>query len=206
MVRALGDGTPAGAASLSDAALFPQPALRCNLFEDVLLNVLLEFVSVLLSRWRSKGGRKLKISGSRLKALREQHFWSQEELAERAGLNRATIYKAEHGSGVSPRTGRALAQALNVDTTELLTDTRTGSERMQDRLAPRVERLEELELPELSDRLSELRDRLADLKEPVAYKGGTKEEVRDWQAYEAATDEILALSLVLQRKASKQPV
>jgi transcriptional regulator with XRE-family HTH domain len=152
----------------------------------------------------SKGGTELKISGSRVRALREQRFWSQEELASRAGLNRATVYKAEGGAGVSPRTGRALAAALNVDTTELLTGTKTGDARMQDRLAPRVARLEGLDLSELSGRLSELTDRLADLKELVPYKGGTKEEVRDWQDYEEITDEIRALSVVLQQKASKQ--
>ena len=52
--------------------------------------------------------------------MREQRFWSQEELATRAGLNRATVYKAEGGAGVSPRTGRALAKALDVDPAELV--------------------------------------------------------------------------------------
>ncbi len=52
--------------------------------------------------------------------MRERHFWSQEELAERAGVSRATIYKAEGGAGVAPKTGRALAEALGVEPEELV--------------------------------------------------------------------------------------
>jgi transcriptional regulator with XRE-family HTH domain len=52
--------------------------------------------------------------------LREARFLSQEDLAERAGVSRATIYKAEGGSGVSPKTGRALADALAVEPEDLL--------------------------------------------------------------------------------------
>ncbi len=52
--------------------------------------------------------------------MREHRFWSQEELAERAGVSRATIYKAEGGAGVAPKTGRALAEALGVPPEDLL--------------------------------------------------------------------------------------
>ena len=67
-----------------------------------------------------KRGWPLKISSERLRALREARFLSQDELAERAGVSRATIYKAEGGSGVSPKTGRALARALAVEPEDLL--------------------------------------------------------------------------------------
>ncbi len=52
--------------------------------------------------------------------MRERRFWSQEELAKHAGVSRATIYKAEGGAGVAPKTGRALATALGVEPDELL--------------------------------------------------------------------------------------
>jgi transcriptional regulator with XRE-family HTH domain len=71
---------------------------------------------------QDEGRHPLKISAERLRTLRARRFWSQEELAERAGVSRATIYKAEGGAGVAPKTGRALAQALGIPSEELFED------------------------------------------------------------------------------------
>jgi transcriptional regulator with XRE-family HTH domain len=45
---------------------------------------------------------------------------TQGELGERAGVSMYTVNHAERGRNVSPRTGRALAQALGVEPEELL--------------------------------------------------------------------------------------
>jgi transcriptional regulator with XRE-family HTH domain len=55
-----------------------------------------------------------------LRTWRERRFLTQEELARRAGVSRATIYKAEAGGGVAAKTGRALADALGIGPEDLL--------------------------------------------------------------------------------------
>ena len=152
--------------------------------------------------------------GQEIRRQREAKNWSQAKLGVLSGIGPSGISQIETGRrNPSAASLQGIAEALDVEVGELFPKAQSAlpletavHDRMQDRLAPRVTRLEGLELSELSDRLSELTDQLADLKEPVPYKGGTKEEVRDWQAYEEATDEILALSVVLQQKASKQLV
>jgi transcriptional regulator with XRE-family HTH domain len=54
--------------------------------------------------------------GERLKRIREQHGWSQVELAARAGVPYETIYRAERGTHQEPRISVAvkLARALGV--------------------------------------------------------------------------------------------
>lgn len=74
-----------------------------------------------------EGGWDL-LAGRRLKALREQRRWTQEDLAERAGIsNRATIAAMEAGTK-APRLVRlkALAGALGVTVSELLGETPLG--------------------------------------------------------------------------------
>ena len=59
----------------------------------------------------------VKINGETVRAVRERRYLSQRELAERAGINRNTVWRIE-GSGlteVHPRTIRKIAEALSVD-------------------------------------------------------------------------------------------
>ena len=57
---------------------------------------------------------KMRISGSAVRALREQKSWSQDHLATAAGLNVRTVQRVECGGGGSAGTGLALAAALDV--------------------------------------------------------------------------------------------
>ena len=63
-----------------------------------------------------------RISGDRLREVRDKRLLSQRELAERAGLSPTTILKLESGrvDEPHPRTIRKLADALEVDPDELL--------------------------------------------------------------------------------------
>lgn len=57
---------------------------------------------------------------SRLRELRDKASLSQEELAERAGVSRATIAALERGKRTAqPKTRRKLAEALGVAPHEL---------------------------------------------------------------------------------------
>jgi transcriptional regulator with XRE-family HTH domain len=63
-----------------------------------------------------------RISGEKLRAVRDRRLLSQRELAEKSGLSPTTILKLE-GDRVSdphPRTVRKLAEALEVDPAELV--------------------------------------------------------------------------------------
>ena len=59
----------------------------------------------------------VKIDGNKVRTAREERFFSQRELAGRAGINHNTIWRIE-GAGsveVHPRTIRKIAEALAVD-------------------------------------------------------------------------------------------
>ena len=57
----------------------------------------------------------MKIDPAIVRRLREQRAWSQEQLAEVAGLSARTVQRVETGSGASLETRMALAAALDVD-------------------------------------------------------------------------------------------
>lgn len=61
----------------------------------------------------------MKIDPARIRQLREQRAWSQEQLAEIAGINVRTLQRIESGGGGSPDTRMALAAALQVTPVEL---------------------------------------------------------------------------------------
>jgi transcriptional regulator with XRE-family HTH domain len=57
----------------------------------------------------------------RLKELRRRRVLTLEELAEKAGVGRNTIWRLEHGvMGAQPRTIRKLAKALGVEPENLV--------------------------------------------------------------------------------------
>jgi transcriptional regulator with XRE-family HTH domain len=62
-----------------------------------------------------------RISGEKLREVRDRRLLSQRELAERAGLSPTTILKleADRVEEPHPRTVRKLAEALGVDPAEL---------------------------------------------------------------------------------------
>lgn len=59
----------------------------------------------------------VRIDGEKVRTAREERFFSQRELASRAGINHNTIWRIEGGNSVEvhPRTIRKLAEALSVD-------------------------------------------------------------------------------------------
>jgi transcriptional regulator with XRE-family HTH domain len=65
-----------------------------------------------------------RISGEKLRRVRDERLLSQRELAEKAGLSPTTILKleADRVDDPHPRTVRKHAQALEVDPAELVED------------------------------------------------------------------------------------
>ena len=59
------------------------------------------------------------IVASNLKRLRGSSGWSQERLAEAAGLSGRTVQRAERSGELTEHVRRALAQALNVTAADL---------------------------------------------------------------------------------------
>ena len=63
---------------------------------------------------------------ARLRELRRRRVLTLEELAQKAGVGRNTIWRLEHGvMGAQPRTIRKLAKALDVEPEELV---KTGND------------------------------------------------------------------------------
>jgi transcriptional regulator with XRE-family HTH domain len=63
----------------------------------------------------------MEVNVERLKELRKLRALSQQELAEAAGIGRATLSRIERGeTGAHGRTLRRLAEALRVDVAELV--------------------------------------------------------------------------------------
>lgn len=58
--------------------------------------------------------------GKRIRSLRRGKGISQEELAVKAGVNRAYMWELESGRNMSIRTAYKIAQALDVTLSELL--------------------------------------------------------------------------------------
>lgn len=62
--------------------------------------------------------------GSRIKALRNAKHLSQADLAAAVGIGQSAISKIERGETAEPETLRKIAQALDVDVSELTDDER----------------------------------------------------------------------------------
>lgn len=69
--------------------------------------------------------------GGAVRQSREQYGWSQEVLAEKAGLNRSYLGEIERGSSVpSLATISKIAQALNINMSALLALCEQASQRI----------------------------------------------------------------------------
>lgn len=55
-----------------------------------------------------------------LRAVRERALLTQQELADQAGISRATIQEAEKGERISKRNARQIASALGIAPAQLL--------------------------------------------------------------------------------------
>ena len=65
----------------------------------------------------------VKVDGQKIQRLRSRRLWLIGDLAEKSGVHRNTISKLENGrGGAYPETIRKLAEALDVEPTELLED------------------------------------------------------------------------------------
>ncbi len=65
----------------------------------------------------------VKVDVQKLQKLRSRRLWLIGDLAERSGVHRNTISKLENGrGGAYPETIRKLAEALDVEPTDLLED------------------------------------------------------------------------------------
>jgi transcriptional regulator with XRE-family HTH domain len=63
----------------------------------------------------------MEVDAMKLKELRRRRVLTLEELAEKAGVGRNTIWRLEHDvMGAQPRTIRKLAKALDVEPEELV--------------------------------------------------------------------------------------
>jgi len=63
----------------------------------------------------------MEVDVARLRELRRRRVLTLEELADKAGVGRNTIWRLEHGvMGAQPRTIRKLAKALDVEPEELV--------------------------------------------------------------------------------------
>ncbi len=63
----------------------------------------------------------VKIDGRKVREARERRFFSQRELAGKAGMNHNTVWRIEGGGSIEvhPRTIRKLAEALSIDPASL---------------------------------------------------------------------------------------
>ncbi|MCG8412614.1 MAG: helix-turn-helix domain-containing protein [Pseudomonadales bacterium] len=64
---------------------------------------------------------ELQIDAEKIKALRTARAWSQEHLAEVAGLGRRTIQRVENSGTASYETAQAIAAVLELDVAEITT-------------------------------------------------------------------------------------
>lgn len=67
-------------------------------------------------------------TGTKIRRLREQKRWSQEELAHRVGVSQVTIGNWEQGKSIKHEYLQALAQALDVTVVFLLEESQPLSE------------------------------------------------------------------------------
>jgi transcriptional regulator with XRE-family HTH domain len=67
---------------------------------------------------------------AKIRRWRDERSWSQEHLADAAGISLRTIQRIENGDGASRETVMALAAAFNVDVIALSIDAKTEAEKI----------------------------------------------------------------------------
>ncbi len=72
---------------------------------------------------------QLNPDGAKIKRWREERCWSQEHLADAAGVNLRTVQRIENGDGASRDSVMALAVAYNVEVIALTIDPRVQAEK-----------------------------------------------------------------------------
>ncbi len=140
--------------------------------------------------------------GERIRTARKRAGLSQEAVARRADMSVKGMGDIERGDIPDPHISslRKIADALGVPVGELLGE----SVPLGARLAPRVARLEGLELGELRDRQRAAEERLPEVSRMVPFGSGSKAEVTDYAEYYDLVDEIFAIKTVLQRNHAEQ--
>ena len=71
-----------------------------------------------------------KPNATKIKRWREERQWSQEHLAQLAGIGVRTLQRIENGDATSPDTLKALAAAYNVDVLTLIIDQEAEAEKL----------------------------------------------------------------------------
>jgi len=70
---------------------------------------------------------QINTDAKKIKRWREDRSWSQEHLADAAGLSLRTVQRIENGEGASRDSVMALAAAFNVDVISMTVDARTAA-------------------------------------------------------------------------------
>ena len=112
-----------GASSLSDAFSLALLYLFRNSFVEFYMIIAYTNVGIENSCCERSTGKMLQAVvhiGDRLRRLRDERYLSQRELADKADVSPATVFKLEaNRSEPHPRTIRKLAKALGVEPSEL---------------------------------------------------------------------------------------
>jgi transcriptional regulator with XRE-family HTH domain len=62
----------------------------------------------------------MRLDSAKVRWHRDRLGWTLDELANKAGVAKGTLLRAEHGEDIQPRSGRRIAQAFDVDISELV--------------------------------------------------------------------------------------
>lgn len=62
----------------------------------------------------------MRLDSRKVRWHRDRFGWTLDELADKAGVAKGTLLRAEHGEDIQPRSGRRIAQAFGVDISELI--------------------------------------------------------------------------------------
>lgn len=88
---------------------------------------------------------KINLDSDKLRLLRKERFWSQEQVAEMAGISPRTIQRIENGSRASQDSAAALANIYDVTIKDLVVD--------EDKYEPQARKSKEMFGLELSFRV-----------------------------------------------------
>jgi transcriptional regulator with XRE-family HTH domain len=64
----------------------------------------------------------MRLDSEKVRWHRDRFGWTLDELADKAGVAKGTLLRAEHGEDIQPRSGRRIARAFGVDISELVPD------------------------------------------------------------------------------------